>query len=77
MRNTVQISIVITKDLFISEALLLENDLSRYRFLSNGDTSIMNVDDAAEFFTTINAMTIMGFGENEIDGLFVVIVGKN
>uniref|UniRef100_A0A915BH58 Uncharacterized protein n=3 Tax=Parascaris univalens TaxID=6257 RepID=A0A915BH58_PARUN len=51
------------------KALLLENDVSRYRFLSNGDIGILNVDDAAEFFTTINAMTIMGFGENEIDAI--------
>lgn len=52
---------------------LLESDIEKYRFLSNGDVQVPNVNDKEELLTTIEAMKIMALSEAEIDSVMQVI----
>lgn len=55
----------------ILEALLLEANLGSYRYLSNGDIALPNVDDEEEFKVTVDAMRVMSFSAAEIEGFFI------
>lgn len=57
----------------------MENDINNYRFLSNGDINIIDINDSNEFKVTISAMQIMGFQCDEISGeflFFILNIGK-
>ena len=56
---------ILQKSIGFSAALLLDN-VDKYRFLSNGRINLPGVEDAAEFQSTIRAMKIMGFQDEEI-----------
>uniref|UniRef100_A0A0N5A3F0 Myosin motor domain-containing protein n=1 Tax=Parastrongyloides trichosuri TaxID=131310 RepID=A0A0N5A3F0_PARTI len=51
--------------------LLLECD--EYRYLNNGYISLPNVDDSAEYQSTVKSMQIMGFQREEIESIFRVV----
>uniref|UniRef100_A0AC35UHW0 Myosin motor domain-containing protein n=1 Tax=Rhabditophanes sp. KR3021 TaxID=114890 RepID=A0AC35UHW0_9BILA len=51
--------------------LLMESD--QYRYLNNGYISLPNVDDGVEYKSTIKAMQIMGFQNDEIDSIFKIV----
>lgn len=51
----------------------LLNDISRYRFITEGNVIIPGVDDSMEFRNTIEAMKIMGMADDEIASIFRVI----
>lgn len=43
-------------------------DIDSYRFLTNGNLTIPNVDDAFELSNTLSAMKGMDFSDADIDG---------
>uniref|UniRef100_A0A1I7T443 Myosin motor domain-containing protein n=1 Tax=Caenorhabditis tropicalis TaxID=1561998 RepID=A0A1I7T443_9PELO len=51
------------------EEFLLEDNLSKYNFISNGENKLAGVDDGAEMKETLNAMSIMGLNDEEIAGI--------
>ncbi|CAI5438856.1 unnamed protein product [Caenorhabditis angaria] len=51
------------------ESLLLEDQASSYKFLTNGESKLAGVDDSAEFRETLQAMSIMGLNDEEINGI--------
>lgn len=53
----------------ISEALLLEKGAEKYNFLTNGDICVPGVDEVTEFHDTLRAMNIVGFKDDEIQGI--------
>ncbi|CAB3408223.1 unnamed protein product [Caenorhabditis bovis] len=55
------------------ESLLLEPNMSTYKFISNGDCKLAGVDDSAELKETIQAMNIMGLNDEEINGILRVV----
>nr|AAC47238.1 non-muscle myosin heavy chain II [Caenorhabditis elegans] len=55
------------------EHYLLEDSLSKYKFVSNGDSKLAGVDDGAEMKETLNAMSIMGLNDEEIGGILRVV----
>lgn len=48
--------------------MYLMDDIDSYRFLTNGNLIIPNIDDAAELSNTLNAMKGMDFSDTDIDG---------
>lgn len=59
--------------MMVSEQFLLEDSLSKYNFVSNGDSKLAGVDDAAEMKETLQAMSIMGLNDEEIGGILRVV----
>ncbi|KAK7484698.1 hypothetical protein BaRGS_00024106 [Batillaria attramentaria] len=57
---------------YISEEFLLE-DMSKYKYLSNGHVPVSGVDDAQEFRALVESMTIMGFSPEDQSSLLRVI----
>ncbi|EGT54268.1 CBN-NMY-2 protein [Caenorhabditis brenneri] len=55
------------------EQYLLEDSLSKYNFISGGDSKLAGVDDAAEMRETLNAMSIMGLSDEEISAILRVV----
>ncbi|GMT17075.1 hypothetical protein PFISCL1PPCAC_8372, partial [Pristionchus fissidentatus] len=53
--------------------LLLEDSAAAYPFMSNGKVTIGGVDDADEFASTLKAMQIMGFSDDEITAIYRVV----
>uniref|UniRef100_A0A915D245 Myosin heavy chain n=1 Tax=Ditylenchus dipsaci TaxID=166011 RepID=A0A915D245_9BILA len=51
----------------------LLDDLSKYVFLNNGSIDLPNVDDAAEFQSTLRSMKIMGFTDDEVKSVLRVV----
>ncbi|CAI2312949.1 unnamed protein product [Caenorhabditis sp. 36 PRJEB53466] len=51
------------------EQYLIEDSLSKYNFITNGDAKLAGVDDAAEMKETLQAMSIMGLNDEEIGGI--------
>ncbi|CAJ0932990.1 unnamed protein product, partial [Mesorhabditis belari] len=49
----------------LADELLLEATPNAYRFLSNGDTSIPNVNDREEFRNLVAALNVMGLSDEE------------
>eukprot|EP00054_Salpingoeca_dolichothecata_P009437 m.53218 g.53218 ORF g.53218 m.53218 type:complete len:1350 (-) comp18370_c0_seq1:118-4167(-) len=54
----------------LREDLLLGDD---YRFITNGITSIPNVDDTAEYLQTNNAFAVMKFSDEERDSVWRMV----
>lgn len=52
---------------YISEECLIENDPSKYFYVSQGVLTIDNVDDAEEMRLTSEAFDILGFTQVYID----------
>ncbi|CAJ0936028.1 unnamed protein product, partial [Mesorhabditis belari] len=52
----------------LADELLLEATPNAYRFLSNGDTSIPNVNDREEFRNLVAALNVMGLSDEEVGG---------
>uniref|UniRef100_A0A915PST5 Myosin motor domain-containing protein n=1 Tax=Setaria digitata TaxID=48799 RepID=A0A915PST5_9BILA len=50
-------------------SVFLMDDINSYRFLTNGDLVIPNVDDVSELSNTVTAMKGMGFSDADIDAV--------
>ncbi|UMM12122.1 hypothetical protein L5515_001062 [Caenorhabditis briggsae] len=55
------------------DQFLLEDSLSKYKYLTHGDSKLAGVDDGAEMKETLNAMSIMGLNDEEITGILRVV----
>ncbi|KAG9510218.1 Myosin heavy chain, non-muscle, partial [Fragariocoptes setiger] len=55
-----------------SKEFLLE-DVRNYTFLTHGAVPVPGVDDAAEFKSTVEAMSIMGLSNEELSAIFRVV----
>lgn len=55
------------------EQFILEDSLSKYKYMSNGDSKLAGVDDGAEMKETLTAMSIMGLNDDEIAGILRVV----
>lgn len=54
------------KDVLNRLANFLLEDIGNYKYLVNGDVTLPNVDDGAEFQNTLRSMKIMGFHDDEV-----------
>ncbi|VDN17845.1 unnamed protein product, partial [Gongylonema pulchrum] len=54
---------------FDQNGSLLLDDIDNYRFLTNGNLPIPDVDDATELSNTVDAMKGMDFAESDIDAI--------
>lgn len=54
-------------------AELLLEDMPKYKFLSNGDVRIRNIDDSKEFAATNEAFHIMGLTNEQILDIWRVV----
>ncbi|KAG1661467.1 Myosin heavy chain, muscle [Nymphon striatum] len=55
------------------EMCLLDDDIKKYHFVSQGKTEIPNVDDNEEFGLTDTAFDILGFTQQEKDDIYRVV----
>ncbi|EFO26078.1 myosin [Loa loa] len=55
-----------------TKSMFLMDDIDNYRFLTNGNLIIPDVDDASELSSTLNAMRGMDFSDTEIDAVMRV-----
>ncbi|KAK6734342.1 hypothetical protein RB195_017866 [Necator americanus] len=57
----------------LHDELLLEANVDKYHFFSNGDITIPGVDDANEYEETMRAMNIVGFQDSEIQAILRIV----
>ncbi|MFH4974130.1 hypothetical protein AB6A40_000839 [Gnathostoma spinigerum] len=55
------------------KANYLLEDVDKYRYLSQGNICLPNVDDSVEFQNTLHSMKIMGFHNEEIESVLHVV----
>ena len=48
--------------------LFLLDAISNYTFLTNGAIPVPGEDDGADFQSTLNAMSVMGFNNDDVTG---------